>query len=224
MKKIEILLGDNLESAVYTLLAAKARGQHVWCEFNGHKLYSDNVTMDSAYLEVTGHTKQEVDQYLLECQKKYEKEKNQAKLEEEQEAKLVSESKKKCNAPITQELVIAGLKFIAENQTISQQELVAGLLELGCNFTLEDIENQVTTPETSLFTGMSRGDLAYGASVIANARKDFLSRAYVSEKFLSVDNNTSIYNYIRIVTGDMTYTKDKIDSMNAEHKLSKKLK
>lgn len=116
------------------------------------------------------------------------------------------------------------MKFIAENQTISQQELVAGLLELGCNFTLEDIENQVTTPETSLFTGMSRGDLAYGASVIANTRKDFLSRAYVSEKFLSVDNNTSIYNYIRIVTGDMTYTKDKIDSMNAEHKLSKKLK
>lgn len=52
---------------------------------------------------------------------------------------------------------------------------------------------------------MSRGDLAYGASVIANARKDFLSRAYVSERFLSVDNNTSIYNYIRIVTGDMTY-------------------
>lgn len=224
MKKIEILLGDNLESAVYTLLAAKARGQHVWCEFNGHKLYSDNVTMDSAYLEVTGHTKQEVDQYLLECQKKYEKEKNQAKLEEGHEAQLVLESKKKCTLPITQELVIAGLKFIAENQTISQQELVAGLLELGCNFTLEDIENQVTTPETSLFTGMSRGDLAYGASVIANARKDFLSRAYVSERFLSVDNNTSIYNYIRIVTGDMTYTKDKIDSMNAEHKLSKKLK
>ena len=134
------------------------------------------------------------------------------------------ESKKKCTLPITQELVIAGLKFIAENQTISQQELTAGLLELGCNFTLEDIENQVTTPETSLFTGMSRGDLAYGASVIANTRKDFLSRAYVSEKFLSVDNNTSIYNYIRIVTGDMKYTKDKIDSMNAEHKLSKKLK
>ena len=70
---------------------------------------------------------------------------------------------------------------------------------------------------------MSRGDLAYGASVIANARKDFLSRAYVSEKFLSVDNNTSIYNYIRIVTGDKTYTKDKVTSMNIEPKLSKKL-
>lgn len=189
----------------------------------GHKLYSDNVTMDSAYLEVTGRTKKEYDQQLLERIEQFKKSRQEAKLEEDQEAQLVLESKKKCILPITQELVIAGLKFIAENQTISQEELTAGLLELGCNFTLEDIKNQVTTPETSLFAGMSRGDLACGASVIANARKDFFSRAYVSDRFLSVDDNTSIYNYIRIVTGDKTYTKDKVASMNTEHKLSKKL-
>ena len=205
MEQIKLVSCDTLESAVYTLLAAKARVQHVWCEFNEHKLYSDKVTMDSAYLEVIGRTKKEYDQQLLERLEQFEKALQEAKLEEGHEAQLVLESKKKYTLPITQELVIAGLKFIAENQTISQKELTAGLLELGCNFTLEDIENQVTTPETSLFTGMSRGDLAYGASVIANARKDFLSRAYVSERFLSVDNNTSIYNYIRIVTGDMTY-------------------
>lgn len=223
MKQIQLASCDTLESAVYTLLAAKARGQHVWCYFNGHKLYSDNVTMDKVYLEVTGRTKKEFDQQLLESREQFKKSMQEAKLEEEQEVQLVLESKKKCTLPITQELVIAGLKFIAENQTISQEELTAGLLELGCNFTLEDIENQITTPETNLFTGMSRGDLAYGASVIANARKNFLSRAYVSEKFLSVDNNTSIYNYIRIVTGDKTYTKDKVTSMNIEPKLSKKL-
>ena len=205
MEQIKLASCDTLESAVYTLLAAKARVQHVWCEFNEHKLYSDKVTMDSAYLEVIGRTKKEYDQQLLERLEQFEKALQEAKLEEGHEAQLVLESKKKYTLPITQELVIAGLKFIAEIQTISQKELTAGLLELGCNFTLEDIENQVTTPETSLFTGMSRGDLAYGASVIANARKDFLSRAYVSERFLSVDNNTSIYNYIRIVTGDMTY-------------------
>ena len=223
MKKIELLPGNNLEYAVYTLLAAKARGQHVWCEFNGHKLYSDNVTMDSAYLEVTGRTKKEYDQQLLERREQFKKSMQEAKLEEDQEAQLVLESKKKCTLPITQKLVIAGLKFIAENQTISQEELTAGLLELGCNFTLEDIKNQVTTPEINLFDGMSQGDLICGAIVIANARKDFISRAYVSDRFLSVDDDTSIYNYIRIVTGDKTYTKDKVTSMNTEHKLSKKL-
>lgn len=223
MKQIKLASYDTLESAVYTLLAAKARGQHVWCYFNGHKLYSDNVTMDRVYLEVTGRTKKEFDQQLLESREQFKKSMQEAKLEEEQEAHLVLESKKKCTLPITQELVIAGLKFIAENQTISQEELTAGLLELGCNFTLEDIKNQVTTPEINLFDGMSQGDLICGAIVIANARKDFLSRAYVSDRFLSVDDNTSIYNYIRIVTGDKTYTKDKVASMSTEHKLSKKL-
>lgn len=223
MKQIKLASYDTLESAVYTLLAAKARGQHVWCYFNGHKLYSDNVTMDRVYLEVTGRTKKEFDQQLLESREQFKKSMQEAKLEEEQEAQLVLESKKKCTLLITQELVIAGLKFIAENQTISQEELTAGLLELGCNFTLEDIKNQVTTPEINLFDGMSQGDLICGAIVIANARKDFLSRAYVSDRFLSVDDNTSIYNYIRIVTGDKTYTKDKVASMSTEHKLSKKL-
>ncbi len=223
MKQIKLASYDTLESAVYTLLAAKARSQHVWCYFNGHKLYSDNVTMDRVYLEVTGRTKKEFDQQLLESREQFKKSMQEAKLEEEQEVQLVLESKKKCTLPITQELVIAGLKFIAENQTISQEELTAGLLELGCNFTLEDIKNQVTTPEINLFDGMSQGDLICGAIVIANARKDFLSRAYVSDRFLSVDDNTSIYNYIRIVTGDKTYTKDKVASMSTEHKLSKKL-
>lgn len=223
MKQIKLASYDTLESAVYTLLAAKARGQHVWCYFNGHKLYSDNVTMDRVYLEVTGRTKKEFDQQLLESREQFKKSMQEAKLEEEQEVQLVLESKKKCTLPITQELVIAGLKFIAENQTISQEELTAGLLELWCNFTLEDIKNQVTTPEINLFDGMSQGDLICGAIVIANARKDFLSRAYVSDRFLSVDDNTSIYNYIRIVTGDKTYTKDKVASMSTEHKLSKKL-
>lgn len=223
MKQIKLASYDTLESAVYTLLAAKARGQHVWCYFNGHKLYSDKVTMDSAYLELTGRTKKEFDQQLLESREQFKKSMQEAKLEEEQEAQLVLESKKKCILPITQELVIAGLKFIAENQTISQEELTAGLLELGCNFTLENIKNQDTAPEINLFDGMSQGDLICGAIVIANARKDFLSRAYVSDRFLSVDDNTSIYNYIRIVTGDKTYTKDKVTSMNIEPKLSKKL-
>ena len=223
MKQIKLASYDTLESAVYTLLAAKARGQHVWCYFNGHKLYSDNVTMDRVYLEVTGRTKKEFDQQLLESREQFKKSMQAAKLEEEQEVQLVVESKQKCTLPITQELVIAGLKFIAENQTISQEELTAGLLELGCNFTLEDIKNQVTTPEINLFDGMSQGDLICGAIVIANARKDFLSRAYVSDRFLSVDDNTSIYNYIRIVTGDKTYTKDIVASMSTEHKLRKKL-
>ena len=84
MKQIKLASYDTLESAVYTLLAAKARGQHVWCYFNGHKLYSDNVTMDRVYLEVTGRTKKEFDQQLLESREQFKKSMQEAKLEEEQ--------------------------------------------------------------------------------------------------------------------------------------------
>ena len=66
-REIRIMPGNNLESAVYTLLAAKARGEHVYCDFNGHKLHSDTVSMDSAYMEVMGHTKAEHEQQLLCC-------------------------------------------------------------------------------------------------------------------------------------------------------------
>lgn len=73
-RKIKISIGENLESAVYTLLAAKARGEHVYCDFNGHELHSDTVSMDSAYMEVMGCTKAEHEQHMKEWHENYEKE------------------------------------------------------------------------------------------------------------------------------------------------------
>ena len=61
MKEIEIRENDNIESIVYTLLAARARGEHVYCIINDIRLDSDDVTMDHAYLLLTGHTKEEFD-------------------------------------------------------------------------------------------------------------------------------------------------------------------
>ena len=61
MKEIEIRENDNIESIVYTLLAAKARGEHVYCIVNDIRLDSDTVTMDSAYILFTGRTKEEFD-------------------------------------------------------------------------------------------------------------------------------------------------------------------
>lgn len=56
MQEIEIELreNDNIESIVYTLLAAKARGEKAYAMYNGHKLTSDNISMDKAYMQVVG--------------------------------------------------------------------------------------------------------------------------------------------------------------------------
>ena len=59
--KIEFPCGCTLELAVTELLKHKERGELVYGDFNGHTLYSDTVTMEGAYLEVVGVTKEEFD-------------------------------------------------------------------------------------------------------------------------------------------------------------------
>ena len=60
--------GKDLESVVHLLLDAKAKGESVYCNFNGHKLYSDTISMDSAFMEVMGKTKEEADKELRQIQ------------------------------------------------------------------------------------------------------------------------------------------------------------
>lgn len=44
MEELKIYDGETIDTAVERLLEAKAEGKHVFCVFNGVKLYSDNVT------------------------------------------------------------------------------------------------------------------------------------------------------------------------------------
>ena len=60
-REIEFLCGWDIKRAVIELLEYKEKGELVCGEFNGHMLYSDTVTMDSAYLEITGKTKADFD-------------------------------------------------------------------------------------------------------------------------------------------------------------------
>lgn len=57
MEEIILRAGDSLDVAVVKLLKAEDEGKHAFCDFNDVKLYSDNVTLDSAYIEVCGCTK-----------------------------------------------------------------------------------------------------------------------------------------------------------------------
>ncbi len=209
-RKIEFV-GTNLESAVYQLLAYKARGESVYGEFNGHRLYSDTVTMDSAYIEVVGCTKEEHDRRLAAWREDYDRREREREAREAGYKNRVAQTRANGEpVVITMGAVIAGLKFIAENPSISQEDLISGLLELGCNFTLEDINRQFPEPGL-LFPGMAKGNIACGASVICNVRDSEYGRAFADDRFLSIDDGTSIYHFIRFVTGDDTYTKANIE-------------
>lgn len=60
--EIDLHCGCDIATAVYILLEHKEKGELVSADFNGHTLYSDTVTVDGAYLEITGKTKAEWDE------------------------------------------------------------------------------------------------------------------------------------------------------------------
>ena len=112
---------------------------------------------------------------------------------------------------ITKEAVIAGLKFIAENKDLNQEELIQGLFELGCNFTIEEINTQFPNiATTSIVEGIKNADLATGACAIVSACSCELGRIEFEHMWMEVDNELSIYNFIRVATGDDLYTKENL--------------
>ena len=62
IKKITIPYNMPLDGVVYSLLTFKENGYSVYCIFEGHQLFSDNVSMDEAYIDVYGKTKKEFDE------------------------------------------------------------------------------------------------------------------------------------------------------------------
>ena len=70
-----------IDKAVEYLQECKSKGENVYVNFNGHKLYSCDVTLDSAYLEVVGVTKEEDDAIDAEYAKAKTKEEKKAVIE-----------------------------------------------------------------------------------------------------------------------------------------------
>lgn len=58
--KLNEYFGD-IDYAVKVLQEYQAKGESVYVEFEGHKLYSADITLDGAYKEITGQTKAEFD-------------------------------------------------------------------------------------------------------------------------------------------------------------------
>lgn len=127
----EITIWSNLEDNVNALLNCNMRGIKAYADFNGHILYSDTVTMDSAFLEVTGMTKAEHEAYLKAQHEEYERK------EAEHKAKIPE---------LTAQYIEKGHKIIQEKYwelwdkcvPIRLDDLYHGM-ELGCCLDLIEI-------------------------------------------------------------------------------------
>lgn len=76
-EEIDFGCGRNIESCVLELLEYKEKGELAYGVFNGHELYSDTVTLDNAYIEITGTTKEKLDNHLKKLNEEYEKQKQE---------------------------------------------------------------------------------------------------------------------------------------------------
>jgi len=83
-KEINFSCGNTIEDAVKELLDYNSKGELVSGSFNGTILYSDTVTMDKAYMKLTGKTKAQFDEASQDRMDEY------AKQEKEHEARIHS--------------------------------------------------------------------------------------------------------------------------------------
>lgn len=76
-EEVPVFAGNTVEQAVNELLSYKEEGKLVCGKFNGVMLYSDTVTMDSAYQKITGKTKAEFDKSQQEWKDNYDRKKKE---------------------------------------------------------------------------------------------------------------------------------------------------
>lgn len=214
IKRINVKDYTKLEDVVNELISHQAKGEKVYCVYRGYRLDSENITMDSAYTKVFGISKVEYDAEEKLAMDAIMENDRIRKEKEKHYQDIIFERTHGEPRKVTKEKVIKGLKFIAEHQDMEQEELLNSLLDLGCDFSIEDIdrEKQRTGEINDIFLGLTLGTTTSGAYVLVNARDSESGRSYVKEKFLSTDSDSTIYGYIRTVTGDNNYTKDNIEN------------
>lgn len=71
--KIDFYAGSTIDSAVRELLTYRKEGVLAYGEFNGVSLYSDTVTLDTAYKSITGKNKSDFDKEQQEWRDEYDR-------------------------------------------------------------------------------------------------------------------------------------------------------
>lgn len=106
--------------------------------------------------------------------------------------------------------VVSGLKYIVEHQHNDYLEVAQNLIKLGCTYSKKDILKQANQEEIDVRKGMKTGDIYAGAMIICQVRDYICDMSIYSQNFMKEDNEYSVYNYIRTLTGDENYTKDNV--------------
>ena len=136
-REIKPVIGDNLNSIVYLLLAYKARGESAFCIFKGHRFSTKTISIKGANIEIEGITKEEFENKL----------KNELQEKDKKTKEISSTWIERSKKFITPELYEIWLDYInyysngIENRIFF--ESVLQIMEVFHYFTKENLEKAV---------------------------------------------------------------------------------
>ena len=72
MYELDCFAGSSIDEAVEKLIFERKLGHDCYINFNGVKIFSKNITLDSAYLDITGMSKKEFENYQEKRRREFE--------------------------------------------------------------------------------------------------------------------------------------------------------
>ena len=167
-KEIQLECGGNIDSAMKLLNEYKAKNELVFINFNGHELYSDIDDLDSAYVKVTGKTKEQFDEHQRLRHEEYEEEERK---HEESITKLTKEWINKGNKILDKEYH----ELWAECVPIRLSDLYRGM-ELGASLEIIDKLNKNCSLDEAKDIIDNQGHSGMSYSLVRSMVKSFCKR------------------------------------------------
>ena len=167
-KEIQLEFGGNIDSAMKLLNEYKAKNELVFINFNGQELYSDIDDLDSAYVKVTGKTKEQFDEHQRLIREEYEEEKRK---HEESTPELTTEWIKKGNKILDKEYH----ELWNECVPIRLSDLYRGM-ELGASLEIIDKLNKNCSLDEAKDIIDNQGHSGMSYSLVRSMVKSFCKR------------------------------------------------
>lgn len=223
----KIPAGWTLDEAVYDLQEAKKKGINLHYIFNGKIDLGPGIGYDEAWNMCYGISKETLTADIEEKNKLEERIANRRQYMDQSDLARIERVKKaRAKSPHGKEVieanVISGLKYLVENRFADADTVCDALINRGCLFTINDVYDYEVKPFTR--EKFRDGSIAAAAYVVANMRDSKISRETFENMLFLVDDDYSVYNFIRLATGDKTYTKALADRKNIENEALAKSK
>ena len=166
--EIQLEFGGNIDSAMKLLNEYKAKNELVFINFNGHELYSDIDDLNSAYVKVTGKTKEQFDEHQRLRHEEYEEGKRK---HEESIPELTKEWIKKGNEILDKEYHELWNKCVP----IRLSDLYRGM-ELGASLEIIDKLNKNCSLDEAKDIIDNQGHSGMSYSLVRSMVKSFCKR------------------------------------------------